>query len=128
MVTGLDRLEELNRRLKVLLENPRPESQEWRWHISATLRELADFGYYKRWGNQKNVDQVEQRGEGMSGGRWNYQDTRLIDIAEDLPLMLGALQKMFHHADWALCGDTSRETAKHLIWNELVALGNELWP
>lgn len=47
----------------------------------------------------------------MSGGRWNYQEFKILDAAYELEKLLKfaeAVAKSEHIIDWAECGDTVR--------------------
>ena len=61
----------------------------------------------------------------MSGGAWGYQQYRLEEKAEmlrtELAEILEAVAKTEHLVDWAVCCDTSKETAAPLLfdlWHE----------
>jgi hypothetical protein len=46
----------------------------------------------------------------MSGGRWNYQEHRLRELAESMvmPMLVKAIAESEHIVDWAESGDTVR--------------------
>lgn len=47
----------------------------------------------------------------MSGGRWGYQQWKILDAAEDLKKLMvfaEAVAESEHIVDWAECGDTVR--------------------
>jgi hypothetical protein len=48
------------------------------------------------------------RGDGMSGGKWNYQSWRIKDSAEMIGKFIEAISESEHIIDWAESGDTAR--------------------
>lgn len=65
----------------------------------------------------------------MSGGHWNYQDTK---IADELPIhdivkIMDALRRCFHEIDWSESADTARKTAEMRIYDILLTLGDQIW-
>ena len=65
----------------------------------------------------------------MSGGHWNYRDATITDEInpEWIPKMLEALRKCFHEVDYAICGDSNKETAGKRCYEILEELGEDLF-
>lgn len=55
----------------------------------------------------------------MSGGHWDYQSWKLEEEAEKWAKLMKAIGQSEHIVDWAICGDTSEETAGKQLY--------ELW-
>lgn len=67
----------------------------------------------------------------MSGGRWNYAEGRIRELADELaerlPVLLNAVAETEHLIDWAESSDTSRESAEVKVYDLWVATFNELY-
>lgn len=65
----------------------------------------------------------------MSGGHWNYQDTKIADElpVRHIPEICEALRKCFHEVDWSESCDTSKRTAEKRLYDIILELGNSIW-
>ena len=63
----------------------------------------------------------------MSGGHWNYQNRKLEEYVEKLPLIIAAISLGLEYVDYALSGDTSRDKAKDQLFSLFETLGDKLY-
>lgn len=65
----------------------------------------------------------------MSGGHWNYQDTKLSDEVrpEDIPKIMDAVRRCLHEVDYAICSDSTKETAQKRVYQIIEDLGDALF-
>ena len=62
----------------------------------------------------------------MSGGHWQYKDSRITEL--NIDLILQAMKDCLHEVDWVLSGDTSQAIAEKELFEIVKRLGDALWP
>jgi hypothetical protein len=68
----------------------------------------------------------------MSGGRWNYQQWHIEELAgeqlsPEYRELLMAVAETEHIVDWAECSDTSRESAEQALYDLWVKVFDKLY-
>lgn len=63
----------------------------------------------------------------MSGGRWNYQEYKIVEDAERLITLMTAVAATEHIVDWSECGDTSRDDAERELYDLWVKTFDEVF-